>query len=443
VRDGHRFALRLVPAPLGPAPVAGDRWRADAAYLITGGLGGVALEIAASMVRDGARRLVLVGRSPMPPRSEWAGIDESSQLGRRVRAVRALEHTGASVHLIEADVADEAAVQTALDAYAAEGWPPIAGVIHAAVVVDSRLTADMDRKTFERGLAAKLRGAVILDRLLPELDLFVVFSSFFSFWGAAGMANYAAANAGLDALAQARRNRGQHALSIQWGAWANVGLHTLDSAARTLADLERYGLRTFTAEEGRECFGPLLGFADPVVAVLPIDWATFRQAGPMRDSALFRDAPGAGENLSLLADGALERLREASPVERRTILERIVRETLGAVLRLPAAQLDARRPFGSLGLDSLMALELRNRLEVALALRLPASLAWNYSTVEALTAHLEVLVAPEPAVNGEATTTAPTEQRPSASDDGDLSRLLSDADALSDDEAVRLLRGVG
>ena len=117
-------------------------------------------------------------------------------------AVRALEHAGASVHLMTADVADEAQVRAALDGYAGEGWPPIAGVIHAAATLESRLTGDLDRGDLRPGAAAEARtGALVLDRLLPDVELFVVFSSIAAFWAPAGMANYAAANTGLDALA--------------------------------------------------------------------------------------------------------------------------------------------------------------------------------------------------------------------------------------------------
>jgi acyl transferase domain-containing protein/acyl carrier protein len=443
IRDGLRYGLRVVPADLdGGVPALPHRWRADAAYLLTGGLGGVALEIAASMVRDGARRLVLLGRSAMPPRSTWAGVDEGTEVGRRISAVRALEHAGASVHLLHADVADESQLKAALAAYAAEGWPPIAGVIHAAAVVDSRLAADTDRECFDRVLVPKLHGAAVLDRLLPELDLFVVFSSFFSFWGFTGMANYAAANAGLDALAAARRQRGQHALSIQWGAWSNVGLHRRLDASKTFEELERHGVSTFSADEGSQCFAALVNAPVPVVAVVPIDWARLRGASRVRDVPLFRAAPGAGEGVALPTDGLLERLRGAAPAERRVMVEQIVRETVTSVLRLPAGQLDSRRPFGSLGLDSLMALELRNRLEETLQLPLSASLAWNYPTVDVLTAHLDELFAPRSDVEPvEPAGSIEPAQPVVPDDDVDLHRLLDEVEELTDDDAARLLRG--
>jgi acyl transferase domain-containing protein/acyl carrier protein len=430
IRDGARFALRVVPMTAG----ANDRprWRTDAAYLISGGLGGVAQEITAAMVRDGARRLVLTGRTPLPLRTEWSDVAPGTELGRRIAAVRALEHAGASVHLLCADVADEVAMKVALERYAAEGWPPIAGVIHAAGALDNRLATDMDHESFARVVAPKLDGALVLDRLLPDLDLFVVFSSISAFWAPVGMANYAAANAGLDALAQVRRGRGQHAVSIQWGPWANVGFHERTITARSTEEMAGEGVVGFTAEQGASMFLALAGGAEPVVAVLPIDWSTFHRAARARNAPLFRSAPGAEDGLGPSADGFLARARAASPADRHALVERAVREALGRVLRLPSAQIDARRPFGSLGLDSLMALELRNRLEGALGLPLSATLAWNYPTVESLTSHLESVVVPEP--------TVPTDE-PAATPATDVTEPSVDVETLSDDDAVALLRG--
>ena len=185
--------------------------------------------------------------------ASWADLTEDTEVGRRVAAVRALERAGASVHLLQADVADEVQVRAALDAYAADGWPPIAGVIHAAAVLENRLTTDMDRAAFDRVVAPKLGGALVLDRLLPDLDLFVVFSSISAFWAPAGMASYAAANAGLDALAAARRARGEHALSIEWGPWDGVGLHEHSIAARSVEELEREGWARSRPSRARAC----------------------------------------------------------------------------------------------------------------------------------------------------------------------------------------------
>jgi NAD(P)-dependent dehydrogenase (short-subunit alcohol dehydrogenase family) len=200
----------VVDATSGRRP----QWRADAAYLVTGGLGEVAGYVTAEMVRQGARRLVLLGRTPLPPRTEWSHVSAETSMGQRIAAVRRLEQLGAAVHLLHADVADEAQLGAALAQYAAEGWPPIRGVVHAAGIMDNRLVAEMDSDTFHRVLAPKLTGARNLERLLPDLELFIAFSSFTGFVPQAGTSNYAAANVALDALMLNRRARGLHGLSV-------------------------------------------------------------------------------------------------------------------------------------------------------------------------------------------------------------------------------------
>ena len=416
-----------------PRPLSGA---SDTAYLITGGLGGVAEHIAMGMVGDGARRLVLLGRTGLPPRSEWAAQPADTEIGRRVAMVRALEHAGASVHVVKADIADEAQVRAALDAYAADGWPPIAGVIHAAAVVDSGLTSNLDEDAFDRAMTPKLGGAYVLDRVLPELDLFVVFSSILAYFAPPGTANYTAANAGLDALVLARRARGQHAMSIQWGPWSDVGLlHEQGRAGWAATEFEREGITEFSPEQGVACFNALTGAVAPIVSVLPIDWSKFRRAHRGRDVALFRAAPEEDDDSEPSSDVA-QRIRATSGAERLAVIERVARANLGGVLRLPPATVDSRQPFGSLGLDSLMALELRNRLEIALERSLPASLAWNYPTIEALTRHLDALF--------DAASPSPTEESAPSEvtiDSIDVSDLLAGVAGLSDDDAVRALRG--
>ena len=436
LRAGELYALRLDRADTVVNQRGGAyRWRTDAAYLITGGFGGIAQRIAMAMVRDGARRLVLLGRSGLPPRGDWGSHEETSDTGRRIAAVRALEHAGASVHLLRADVSDEAQLRGALDAYRNEGWPPICGVIHTAAVLESGLVRDMNRATFDRVLAPKLSGALALDRLLPELDLFIVFSSMMAFWGPHGMANYAAANAGLDVLAQVRRARGQHALSIQWGPWENIGL--LDGARHASDELARSGVGVIDGDHGSAVFAALLASPEPVVTVMPIDWLTFRRARSGRDWPLFRIVAGSdSEPGTSHGEDFGERVRTTSPVARRAVVDGVVRQALVAVIRGTTSQLDPQRSFGSMGLDSLMALEFRNRLETLVGRSLPATLAWNYPTIDRLTTHLLSLICPPSAVDGQGSTELDVDL-----DDTEMGRLFDDVTSLSDEAAARTLRG--
>jgi acyl carrier protein len=289
----------------------------------------------------------------------------------------------------------------------------------------------MDAHSFNAVLTPKLRGAQWLDRLLPDLDLFVLFSSTGAFLAQPGQANYAAANAGLDALAQDRRARGLPALSIAWGVWQHTGLVASTAGERQVGEMARQGIQSFTPTQGAALFSWLIGQPEPNAVVLPIDWAAFGKARAGRDFPLFREfLVGAATPASGPAD-LTTRLAQASPDERRRLLDTLVRESVGRVLKIAPARLDPRKVLGSLGLNSLMAMELRNRLESALGRPLSATLAWNHPSVDALVLYLsgENPAAPSPA-------SPPTVATPSV----ELSAQLSEVAALSDEEATLALR---
>ena len=237
-------------------------------------------------------------------------------------------------------------------------------------------------------MRAKVDGAQLLDRLLPELDVFVMCSSTGAFLAQPGQANYAAANAGLDAVAQNRRLRGARALSIEWGIWQDTGLVKGDAGERNVSELARQGVGAFTPEQGRSLFAWLTRTAARSAAVLPVDWPVFAAARSGRRAGLFADVfaslSAGGRSTSILAQA----LAEAQPAKRRQILESTVRDAVTQVLKISPSRLDSRKALGEMGLNSLMAMELRNRLEAALGRSLSATLAWNYPTVDALVQHL-------------------------------------------------------
>ena len=219
-RHGQRYVARLVHAPSSGQKLP-FRWRPDGSYLITGGLGDLGLLVALWMVEQGARRLILLGRTQLPPRSTWNNIEEGSHLARQVGAIRALEGLGASVHLAAVDVADEGQLHTFLDEFHAEGWPPIRGVVHLAGIAQGQTLLDLNLTTLNAVLRPKVIGGWLLHHILKDgpLDFFVLFSSAASLLGVLGQGqgHYAAANAFLDALAYHRQALGFPALSINWG----------------------------------------------------------------------------------------------------------------------------------------------------------------------------------------------------------------------------------
>jgi acyl transferase domain-containing protein/acyl carrier protein len=402
-------------------------WRKDASYLLTGGLGGVGAHVARWWVNEGVRHLVVMSRTPLPARAEWSALDTATPAGRAVATIRELESLGANVQHVAVDVADDAALRAWLARFQADGRPPIRGVFHLAGITDDKLVHDLGASSLGAVLRPKVRGATNLHALLPELDAFVLFSSMAALMPQAGQASYAAANAFLDALARRRRAGGQHALSIGWGAWAQTGVLQGEVGRLQLEELTRQGIGSFAPSQALSLLSYVLRLPLPHVAVLPIDWRRLRETLAGRRVPLVQDLLDEVSSDAQAAADALTDMPEApaDPVERRRAMERAVRDVVGRVLKLAPARIDARKPLGSMGLTSLMALELRNRLEPLHGKPLSATLAWNYPTVDALVGFLcgpdeTALVAPA----------LPDE----------VGEVLGDMDELSDEDAARMLR---
>jgi acyl carrier protein/NAD(P)-dependent dehydrogenase (short-subunit alcohol dehydrogenase family) len=344
-----------------------------------------------------------------------------------------MEAAGARVLVLQANVPcrDEVArVLAAIDA----DLPPLGGVIHAAGVLDDGVLSQQHWARFETVLGPKLGGAWHLHTLTAErpLDCFVLFSAGAALIGAPGQSNYAAANAALDALAHWRRARGLPALSINWGPWAEVGMAAAlsDEHRRRLAE---QGLQSLTPAEGLRALELALASGAAQLAAMPADWDTFgHQFEPQAAPSLFRDLIGAarhdtGERATAASISAA-RLAATPPSLRRGVLLRHVREQAAHVLGLATVEATpADRPLSELGMDSLMAVELRNVLGRSLDLALPSTALFDYPTVGALTDYLlaQLLTSPEVAAGSEAATT-----------DG---RADLDVDALSEAEAEALL----
>jgi NADPH:quinone reductase-like Zn-dependent oxidoreductase/NAD(P)-dependent dehydrogenase (short-subunit alcohol dehydrogenase family)/acyl carrier protein len=354
-------------------PVRGDR-----SYVITGGLGGLGLSVSRWLVERGARHLLLVGRR---------GPGEEAK-----RAMVAMEEAGASVLAVQADVskADEVArIAAALD----RGMPPLGGIVHAAGVLDDHTLLELSEESFRKVFAPKGLGAWNLHAMSEgrEIDFFVMYSSAASLLGSPGQGNYAAANALVDALAHRRAQAGRPAMSIQWGAFGEVGLAAAqDNRGQRLVSR---GVASLTPEEGLAALGRLFSHPRPEVGILRLDmrqWVEFypRAAGLSFFAELAREGTGATRHAGEMVD----RLEAAAPGERLPLLERHVTEQVGMVLRLDPARIDRRAPLSSLGLDSLLSLELRNRLEATLGLRLSATLLFTYPTSSLLSEHLLTLL---------------------------------------------------
>ena len=377
-RAEHRGKVVLTePRPsadVSPQPLPGGRLKPTGTYLVTGGLGGLGLAVAEQLAELGAGALALLGRSA-----------PGAAAAARIEALRA---GGVQVQVWTADVADEERLAGVLAGIRAQS-PVLRGVFHLAGVLDDATWPGITAAGLARVWAGKAAGAAALDRLTRQdgLDLFVLFSSVAGLLGTAGQAGYAAANAYLDGLAAGRRRQGLAGLSVQWGPVAEAGLaaERRDRGDR-LADR---GMPSLPLAEFRQALVEAIRADEAVVGYLGLDPQRWSQTYPAVAALaswqpLLAASPAAGPAASRLAD--------VPGPQRRELVDSLLRRDAGAVLRIDPAALDAEVPLKSLGLDSLMSLELRNKLESSLGIRLSPTLLWKHGSLVRLGAALTELV---------------------------------------------------
>ena len=367
MQQGHhigKIALTFRDPPVATVPAEDEpiRFRGDGSYLITGGLGGFGLAVARWMGERGAGTVVLMGR-------RGADVPEARQ------AIAELERTGTRVVVYAADVSKESDVARVLGAIDRD-LPPLRGVLHAAMVLDDALVLNLDRTRMQDVLAPKLCGAwnLHMQTVSRPLDLFIMFSSISGIFGHAGQGNYAAANAFLDALAWYRRSNGLPALSVNWGHLGEVGY--IARHAALAQRLERQGVLSLTLPQALAGLEMAIVRQHVQVSVMRADWSKWRELGvTSRVSPRFAQLCGAAEaGRSRPGDGASpsrETILTADSAGRAGLLETLVRQKVARVLGTSPDRLDGNKPLLQLGVDSLMAVELRNWLEAELRIDLP------------------------------------------------------------------------
>ncbi|MFI2078589.1 type I polyketide synthase, partial [Streptomyces triculaminicus] len=380
IRASGSFGRRLHHAgpaanPSGAAPRT--TWRAEGTVLITGGSGALAGHVARWLAGQGVQRLLLVSRrGPDAPGTAELCAE--------------LAESGTEATALACDVSDRDALAALLEAH------PVTAVVHTAGLIDTCPLSDTTAERFTDVLEAKAAGATHLDELLgdTELDAFVLFASIAGVWGSGGQAAYSAANAHLDALAEARRARGLTATSVAWGPWAEAGM--LVDTVGTEDYLHRRGLTAMRPDLALSALARALDGDETTLTVAGVDWTRFAPTFTAnRPSPLLAAIPEAAEHTAPedeegdAVPAFVRQLAGKSLPERAHAVLDLVRSEASLVLgHAGSGPVGADRTFKELGFDSLTAVELRNRLTAATGLRLATSAVFDYPTVRVLADHL-------------------------------------------------------
>nr|WP_313896834.1 SDR family NAD(P)-dependent oxidoreductase [Streptomyces sp. GC420] len=425
IRPAGTLVRRLVRAVTGRP--GGDTYQPRGTVLVTEGTWGMGARVAHRLAALGARHLLLTHS----PGAEGPGLPET---------LEELSAAGAQVTVVPCDLADRAAVAALLAGIPAE--QPLTAVFHTAGDPRTAALAETDAAEFAATVSAVAAGAAHLHDLVAAeaLDAFVLFSSIAGVWGSGGQGAYGAANAYLDALAEHRRGGGRTATALAWGLWADTpstAVEAADPAAEQLRreQLRRRGLAGMAPDLALDAMAESIGQAEAAYVIADVDWELFAPAfTAVRPSPLISGLPEvdqalnpadgeSGAGTSEAADTLLQSLAGLPAPEQERLLTDLVRMEIAAVLGHSGPEaVPATRALKDLGLDSLAAVSLRNRLGVVTGLRLPATLVFDHPNPAAVAAFLRAEIAP-------AETGTPVDQ--------ELDKLQSLIAAHSGDQAVR------
>ncbi len=370
LRDGQRYVGRLLPYELAQTQQAASLIKADGTYLISGGLGALGLQIANRLAELGAKDVVLLTRRP-------AGEQHRA-------ALDSLAKQGCRVHALQADVASGKDMQDVAEKL--KQLPQLAGIIHAAGEANDKPLAQMTEQDFTQALRAKVQGACLLHELSLDLqlDFFCLLSSIASIWGAKERAAYAAANQFLDALSAYRHQHNLPGLSLNFGPWQGDGM-----ASSLTGELAQSGIRALHPEQVLAALPQILSEPAAQIIVADADWSMLSAlfAG-YAGTGLFEHLVKAGNAVEAVVqiDRFADELRRAPQDQQQGLLSERLQTELRQTLGLKNNKIvDTERGFFEMGMDSLMAVQFRTRLENLFGLKLPATLAFDYPNIRHLT----------------------------------------------------------
>jgi len=437
-RSGRRYGARLKNTAhlTKPLPV---RMNKDGSYMVTGAFGALGKLVSLWLVEKGAKKLILLGRISLPERSNWQNADLDDKVKERIEFIQSLESKGATVTVDALDFADDTAVKQ----YFTENSKKIKevrGVISALGIVKDMFISQMPKEVFDEVYETKVMSNWLLHQYFEEqpLDFFVLFSSVGALITSAGQANYAAANAFLDGLIAYRRKKGLAGLSIGWGPWAIGMIFELN----LMNFFRNKGLEPITEERGMQVLERLIYQNIPYTAVLEANWQAFKEASAKSRTPYLNEWLEKG-----LADGETELKSDAEILKefqeayiaageepRVQLLEEQMITLVARILHMKSEDIELEKTLTELGLDSMVATELRNKIE----LRLGA----NLTVIDLLNSHSLKLQIEKIADQLDTLLELNTiEDLIEDTSDEELDMLLAQLENISEEEMTNMLNG--
>ncbi|MBZ0297818.1 MAG: SDR family NAD(P)-dependent oxidoreductase, partial [Anaerolineae bacterium] len=399
LREHERYVARLARTAVPKSkPIS---FRADGSYLITGGTGGLGLELARWLAEHGAGHIILTSRRGLPDRSQWVTAANNPDVAQQIATVEAIEALGTEVTAVALDVTDADGMARLVNEYSGS----LRGVFHLAAMLAFWPIQDMPEDGLAAMLRTKMTGAWTLHQLTAELPLdhFVMFSSTTALWGVTGMAHYAAANTFLDTLAYYRQSHGLPGLSVNWGTWEEMRIASTEEQEA----VAQFGLKQMSSADALAILGDIMADASVrQMAVAAVDWSVLKPAYEVRRERPFlanvdvpmKRAVRRAESVEVSqGPSLLEQLAELAEDERREALIDHVSVEVADILGMNAGSVDIHRGLFEMGMDSLMSVDLKSHLEKRTGLSLPSTLTFNYPTVAELAEYLDGRLTPPPA----------------------------------------------
>jgi acyl carrier protein/NAD(P)-dependent dehydrogenase (short-subunit alcohol dehydrogenase family) len=348
----------------------------DAQYMIFGGLGGLGLSLASWLINKKVKRIVLISRNVPSPQQN--------------KQIDALRLSNTEIEVLQCNVNHAVEVKNLFNHVATSSYP-LKGIFHCAGVLDDAMLSEQNDQRFIDVMAPKVNGAWFIHQHTQNLplDFFVLFSSATSMLGSSGQASYIAANSFLDSLAYLRKAQGLPTISINWGAWDAIGM-AADKALQ--AQLARLGIQTIPPSVAIELMDAILPMAPTQIGAFGINWEVYLRANS--DRAYFHEVMREIEVFDEKNKGATESqflkdFYQISSDERLAFIQQHIEKNIAAVLGITKPlKMDRQQGLFDMGMDSLTSVELKNRLSAAIKINLPATLAFDYPNINALSDYL-------------------------------------------------------